>query len=250
MDNIKAIGFDLFNTLITADPGALREAWRRLNLSLSESGLVLERESFKKAYQEAAIWCINQTKTDGKETHNRFWISAALNNLGLEVSPDDGRISRAVDSYFSTFFDYCRPVPGTAEMLGKLKGLYRLGLLSNFTHPPVIRGLLERMGLGSFFEVVLVSGEIGFRKPLPMVFEMLVNKLGVEKGQLLYVGDDPESDVFGAQRAGLKPVWMTYVQDHNLPVVPGYISLNEVLPGPEIPRVSDWAQFLALLGKT
>lgn len=250
MDNIKAIGFDLFNTLITADPGALREAWWRLNLSLSESGLVLERESFKKAYQEAALWYINQTKEDGKETHNRFWISAALNNLGHEVPPEDGRISRAVEAYFSTFFDYCRPVPGTAEMLGKLKGLYRLGLLSNFTHPPVIKDLLERMGLGSFFKVVLVSGEIGFRKPLPMVFEMLAEKLGVEKEHTLYVGDDPESDVFGAQRAGLRTVWMTYVQDHNLPVVPGYISVNDELPGPEIPRVSDWDQFLALLGKT
>jgi putative hydrolase of the HAD superfamily len=249
-DDIKAIGFDLFNTLITADPGALKEAWRRLNLSLGQGGLALEQESFKKAYQEAALRFINETKADGRETHNRFWISAALTALGHEVPPEDRRISSAVEAYFTTFFDYCRPVPGTVEMLGKLKGLYRLGLLSNFTHPPVIKDLLERMGLGSFFEVVLVSGEIGFRKPFPMVFEMLVKKLGVEKTQLLYVGDDPESDVFGAQRAGLRPVWMTYVQDHNLPVVPGYISVNDDLPGPEIPRVSDWDEFLALLGKS
>lgn len=250
METVKAIGFDLFNTLITADPGAIKEAWRRLNISLGENGIILEREPFKKAYQEAALRFINETKSNGKETHNRFWISAALSALGHEISPDDASISKAVEAYFSTFFDYCRPIPGTREMLEKLQGVFRMGILSNFTHAPVIKDLLERMGLGSFFDIVLVSGAIGFRKPLPLVFEMLVEKLGVEKQQLLYVGDDPESDVMGARQAGLRPVWMTYVRDHNLPVVPGYISVQDEEPGPEVPRVSDWHQFLALLGKT
>ncbi len=250
MNDIKAIGFDLFNTLITADQGALKESWRRLNLSLSQGGLVLDREPFKKAYQEAALRFISQTKADGRETHNRFWISAALKALGHEVAPDDDRITRAVESYFSTFFDYCQPIPGTVKMLEKLNGFYRLGLLSNFTHPPVIQELLERTGLAPFFDVVLISGEIGFRKPYPLVFDLLAEKLGNEKKHILYVGDDPESDIIGAQRVGLRAVWMTYVQDHHLPVVPGYLSMSDDLPGPEIPRISEWGEFLSLLGKS
>jgi putative hydrolase of the HAD superfamily len=249
MEKIKAIGFDLFNTLITADPGALKESWRRLYCSFLESGFSLEEGPFRKAYQEAALRLMNETKQNGKETHNRFWISAALSGLGYETDPDDPLIARAVAAYFSTFLDYCRPIPGTLKMLARLKGDFRMGILSNFTHPPIIDDLLRQNGLVGFFQVVLISGGIGFRKPLPLVFDLLVEKLGVEKEDVLYVGDDPKSDVLGAWQAGLRPVWMTYVRDRNLPVVPGYISVKDDDPGPEIPRVSDWDEFLAFLGR-
>ena len=250
VNQVKAIGFDLFNTLITADPGALGESMQRLTGSLTESGFRLEPESFRKAYREAAIRFVKETKSDGKETHNRFWISAALASVGHEVSPDDISISKAVEDYFSTFLDYCRLIPGTAEMLSKLHGTYRLGLLSNFTHGPAVKGLLERLGLDTFFDTVLVSGAIGFRKPHPLVFEMLVESLGFEKSQILYVGDSLDPDVLGATRSGLRPIWMTYVQDHHLPVFPGVTPEQDETLSKNVPRVSDWDAFLSLLNET
>ena len=250
MDNVKAIGFDLFNTLITADPKALSEAMLRLTGSLEESGFLLEPDSFRKVYREAALRFVNESKSDGKETHNRFWISAALTSLGHEAGPDDLSISRAVEAYFSTFFDYCRPIPGTVEMLTKLKGIYRLGLLSNFTHAPAVKGLLDRLGLSSFFETVLVSGEIGYRKPHPLVFEMLAENLGFEKNQILYVGDSIDPDVLGATQSGLRPVWMTYVRDNHLPAMPEASSEENDILARQVPRVSDWDALLTLLGVT
>lgn len=250
MNQVKAIGFDLFNTLITADPGALMEAMQRLTGSLTESGFRLEPESFRKAYREAAVRFVNETKLDGKETHNRFWISAALNALGHDVSPEDPAISRAVEAYFSTFLDYCRIIPGTAEMLSELQGTYRLGLLSNFTHGPAVKGLLEHLELDTFFDTVLVSGEIGYRKPHPLVFEMLVENLGFEKQCILYVGDSLDPDVLGAIQSGLRPVWMTYVQDHHLPVFPAVNPEQDETLSQEVLRVSDWNAFLSLLKET
>ena len=250
MNTIKAIGFDLFNTLITADPGALGEAMQRLTGSLEESGFRLEPDSFRKAHREAAIRFVTESRSNGKETHNRFWISAALTSLGQNVAPEDASISRAVEAYFSAFFDYCRLIPKTVEMLRQLEGSYRLGLLSNFTHAPAVVGLLDRLGLAPFFETVLVSGEIGYRKPHPLVFEMLVEKLGFEKHQILYVGDSLDPDVLGATQSGLRPVWMTYVQDHNLPVIPGLASEPNEILSQGVPRVSDWDAFLALLQET
>jgi len=250
MNNVKAIGFDLFNTLITADMEALNEAMHRLTGSLGQSGFSLEPDSFRKAYRESAIRFMNEARLEGKEIHNRFWISTALVSLGHTVSPDDASISRAVEAYFSTFFDYCRLIPGTLEMLTKLKEIYRLGLLSNFTHGPAVNGLLDRLGLASFFDTVLVSGVIGYRKPHPLVFKMLVENLGYENHQIVYVGDSLDPDVLGAIRSGLKPVWMTYVQDHHLPVMPSTPSeQNEILAN-QVPRVSDWGGLLSLLKET
>jgi putative hydrolase of the HAD superfamily len=247
LKNVKAIGFDLFNTLITADPKAVSEAVERLIKSLRKSGFSFEEIPFKKTYRRCAMDFLEKTKEDGRETHNRFWVSAALRELGYPVEPDDARIAIALDAYFSAFFDYCRLIPGTMEMLNKLQGIYPLGLLSNFTHAPAGRGLITQLGLAPFFEVLLISGELGYRKPHASVFQQLVKDVGVDSSRLLYVGDNIEADINGALLAGIRPVWFTWALDHKVPMLPGVPIGDEELPDAGIPRVSDWEEFLALL---
>jgi putative hydrolase of the HAD superfamily len=247
MDHIKAIGFDLFNTLIMAEPGALDEAMTRLMGGLAKNGLRPEVEPFKKAYRDAALRFIRQATQDGRETHNRFWISAALQDLGAPVLPEDPRIASAIENYFSAFLDFCHPVPGTYEMLETLKASYRMGLLSNFTHAPAAIRLIEHLGLSGFFEVVLISGQIGFRKPHPRIFRELLDAFGIDGTELLYVGDDPEADIAGALAAGIQPVWFTYARDMGSPLPPGVMSNPSKIPGPDIPSISSWGELLALL---
>ncbi|MCP4668521.1 MAG: HAD family hydrolase, partial [Deltaproteobacteria bacterium] len=143
MRHIKAIGFDLFNTLITAEPHTFDQAMSRLIHSLGRSGLALEPEAFREAHGRAALRFIEKTRQDGRETHNRFWISAALETQGHHIPPHDPRIAEAVDAYFSSFIECCHLIPGTRQMLDALQGRYPLGLLSNFTHPPAARAILE-----------------------------------------------------------------------------------------------------------
>jgi putative hydrolase of the HAD superfamily len=247
MHNIKAIAFDLFNTLITVEPHGLGEALNRLVRSLKGSGLALEYEAFKQAHREAAIRFLEETRKDGTETHNRFWISEALKTLGYDVPPDDPRIAAAVDSYFSAFLDLCHLIPGTGEMLQALKARYRLGLLSNFTHAPAAKNIIEHVGLDHSFDVILISGDLGFRKPHPFVFRQLIDRLGFEKDQILYVGDDPETDITGAGRAGIQPVWTTYVRENNIPAAPGIRVGSDETPDLDIPRISKWEDLFSLL---
>jgi len=246
MNNVKAIGFDLFNTLITVEPRTLDEAVRRLTKSLGRSGFSVEYESFERSHREAVMKFLREAEKDGRESHNRFWISEALEMEGYNVSPHDPRIARSVDAYFSAFSQYCHIIPGTIEMLGALRGRYRLALLSNLTHAPVAREIINRMGITPFLDAVLISGELGYRKPHPLVFNLLIKELGVEKSQVIYVGDDPEADINGALRAGLLPIWTTYVRDRQIGL-PGYLSGDADLPDSEVPRISDWKEFLSLL---
>jgi len=249
MNHITAIGFDLFNTLIIAEPHILGEAMRRLINSLRQSGLALDNEQFKKSYKEAALGFIGKAQKDGRETHNRFWISAALQSQGYDIFPDDARIAKAVDTYFSAFFLHCHLIPGTKEMLSILRNIYRLGLLTNFTHGPAAREIIDKLGLGPFFDVVLISGELGFRKPHPLAFRQLIEHLGVEKDQILYVGDDPEPDILGAQKAGLQPVLTTYVRDQNIQSVPGIVFRGTGKVDCKAPKISTWKDLLSLLGR-
>jgi FMN phosphatase YigB (HAD superfamily) len=150
MQNIKAVGFDLFNTLISMETIALKDAMVRLTTSLREKGLKVAHESFVQDYREAVLQFLQQTKRDGKESHNRFWITAALAKQGLSVSPEDPHISAAVESYFSAFVHYTKLIPGTKEMLGILQKRYRIGLLSNFTHPPAAKNIMSELSSADF----------------------------------------------------------------------------------------------------
>lgn len=230
MKEIRAIGFDLFNTLIMADRNTLEEAMGLLIKSLEKDGFAGDHSIFNEHYGKAAAWHIEQSRKSGKETHNRFWICDALNRAGHHLSPDDPRIARGVDAYFSAFYPNCSMIPGALEILRTLQHRYLLGLLSNFTHPPAAWKIIEDLGLSEFFKTVIISGEIGYRKPDPAAFSALVGQLGVESGEILFVGDDPEADIYGAMKAGLYPVYMTYAKDRNLPFTSGmFLEKDEVL---------------------
>ncbi len=248
MNHIRAIGFDLFNTLVLAKPDTLERALFRLQESLEQNGFHPEPTAFKKAYYEAAMMFIKRTREDGRETHNRFWISAALEKLGYRVTPDDPRITATVEAYFSTFYDSYYCVPGTESMLERLKDRYQLGLLSNFTHWPAALEIINRLELAPFFGVRLISGQLGYRKPHETVFSRLLDGLDASNDEILFVGDDVDADVHGALASGIQPVWFTYVLE-NKPSIPWPMGPGEIVePPPEsVPRVSSWDGFLSLL---
>ena len=246
MQHITAIGFDLFETLITVHRLARDETMGRLLHSLQSSGLVIAREAFIPAYRAAARQFSEAAHTEGKETHNRFWISAALQELGYQVQPEDRRIALAVEAYFSAFVDYAAPIPGTVDMLAALKARYRLGLLSNLTHAPAALRIIDKLGMASFFDAVVVSGQLGYRKPHPRVFLALLDQLGTPKEQTAFVGDNLEADIHGARQMGLQPIWMTYVQSQKALETLG---LTDPQPPatPSVPTITNWQDLLTLL---
>ncbi len=243
----KAIGFDLFNTLITIHPLAIDDAQQKLIHVLHQEGINVDEASFRHEYLEAAKHFLQETRKNGRETHNRFWIAAALERLGCCLSPDDASINKAVEAYFSAFYPHCRLIADTKNILGHLAERYRLGLLTNFTHSPAAKIIIDQLGLAPFFQAVLISDELGYRKPHLSVFNQLVAQLGVEAKQTLFVGDDLEADIHGAEKAGLLPVLTTCVQDQNLPraQIPLSPALTECPPA--VPRISCWHDLLALL---
>lgn len=248
MQPIQAIGFDLFNTLITVDADTMKAAHGMVIASLRESGLSLEEESFKEAYREAAVRFLDDARRSERETHNRFWICEALQSQGHALSPEDPRISTAVEDYFSAFYPRTHLIPGTLEMLGTLRHRYRLGLLSNFTHGPAAWRILTETGLIPFFDVILISGELGYRKPSAFLFQKLAVQLSSKNDGVLYVGDDPEADILGALRAGLQPIWTTYAMDHQVSHAPVTLTREDPAPPPNVPKISGWEDLFKMLG--
>jgi putative hydrolase of the HAD superfamily len=95
-------------------------------------------------------------------------------------------------------------VTPTLEEVGQT---HRLALLTNGA-ADLQREKIRESQLAPFFEVIVISGEVGVRKPEPEIFKLVLERLRAAPETAVMVGNSLGSDVAGAQRAGLKGVWL------------------------------------------
>jgi putative hydrolase of the HAD superfamily len=87
-----------------------------------------------------------------------------------------------------------------------------LGVVSNWS--PALQELLQRLGLARHFAFVLCSSVEETEKPDPEIFRRALARAGVAAVAALHVGDTPEKDLLGAQRAGIAALLLDREQAH------------------------------------
>ncbi len=97
-------------------------------------------------------------------------------------------------------------VAGAKQVVRHLADRFQLGVISN-SLPDVQYQKLETLGLREFFDFIVLSEEIGIRKPDPRIFQTAAALCQREPKECLHVGDSYEADVMGAKRAGMKACW-------------------------------------------
>jgi putative hydrolase of the HAD superfamily len=133
------------------------------------------------------------------------------------------------------------PLPGAQSVLAELKsGGLLLGLVTNTSLPhAVIATEFQQLGLHEYFDTVVCSSEIVFRKPDPAMFEVALRSLKVSPDNAMFVGDDYRADILGAKKIGMKTIWL----NPNRKPAPGEVKpdyeiagLEEILALPETKR--------------
>ncbi|MDE0909810.1 MAG: HAD family hydrolase [Myxococcota bacterium] len=94
-------------------------------------------------------------------------------------------------------------------LLCSLAERVRLGLCSNFSHSVTAYTILEDYGLHGHLDAIVISEEVGIRKPRVEIFESVLDKLAIGAGDILHVGDSLTADVAGAAALGISSVWIT-----------------------------------------
>jgi putative hydrolase of the HAD superfamily len=92
--------------------------------------------------------------------------------------------------------------PDVLPVLEALTRRFRLVALTNGN------ASLKRIGVRHLFHDVVTAVEAGAAKPARPIFEEAIRRAGVNREQVLHVGDHPENDIEGARSAGLRSVWM------------------------------------------
>ncbi len=94
------------------------------------------------------------------------------------------------------------------DLLRSLAKSHKLAVVSNFDYTPMARHILEREAVADLFQTVVVSDEVGWRKPKPVIFELALSRMGTAPGDALFVGDRADIDVAGAQGVGMAAAWI------------------------------------------
>jgi len=124
---------------------------------------------------------------------------------GLEVDPD---LASDLEAHFwDCYCRHCTFPHDAADTLAELRASGRK--LALVTNGPVAwqSRKLHTLGLGHYFDEVLISEAEGIAKPDSRIFARAVERLGVAPADAMFVGDHPDIDVAGAQDAGLVAVW-------------------------------------------
>jgi len=198
---IKAVIFDFGGTLVRGKLDERGYRQRLLNYIHSLGYRVSER-SLRKAI-EGMLVRLMKTRKRNLELRFEDLYSNVLSKLG--INPSEEMLINIYGLYKKSFsFEI---VQGAEEVLQTLYGRYKLAVVSN-TMSEIPRFALTDSGLMRFFQIVILSRDIGIRKPDPRIFWYALEKLNVKPKEAIHVGDSIKHDVVGAKNAGIKAAWI------------------------------------------
>lgn len=227
---LKAVAFDLWETLITDTPEQSRRQERlRLQRMTDILGDRATPDRIEHAYR--ALWqrCHELYWSADVDVPCRRQIEHFAEAMEMEL---DAATAEALEEVYAraAVDELPAVVDGAAEVLEELKARgYRVGLISNTGRTPgsALRDVLEGLRLARHIDAMVFSNEHGACKPQPSIFAALRDGLGVEYGETMFVGDNLYVDVHGAQRCGMRAV-------HFIPSVRGTAVAPHVEHGLEI----------------
>ncbi|TKF27674.1 pyrimidine 5'-nucleotidase [Enterovibrio norvegicus] len=110
--------------------------------------------------------------------------------------------------FLEAMADICKPLESVSDIVPLLSQQAKLGIITNgFTQLQKVR--LEKTGLSAFFDLVVISEEVGVAKPDPAIFHLAFEQMGQPAlSRVLMVGDNPDSDILGGMNAGIDTCWL------------------------------------------
>lgn len=214
---VKAVTFDLWETLLFEEDGSdlQRRAirCRRLTQVLSRLGLEISVEEVEVALKETISSLITTWDKNKDIPHLNviriFFKNASKGRLGLK----DEWLDELSKAYVSPLFEvppYLNPDAGKAlEWL--LNEKKQIGIICNTGMTPgaTLRRFLSQAGVAKCFRVMVFSNEVGVRKPDRRIFSLTAHALRAKPREIVHVGDNLKTDVWGAKKAGFRAIHLS-----------------------------------------
>ncbi len=185
----KAILFDFWGTLVDNGvyPSPIRQAQQilRIRLPFSDYVIQFEREFMTKKFPNLS---------DGFT-----YVAQSFN-----IRPRDYQIENLVGLWNKNRI-LAKPYPETIKILEELKKDFKIALISN-TDAFTVEPILEKYNLSQYFDTLVFSYNVGKLKSDPEFYPAALSALNVDKSEAVVVGDSIETDILGAEKAGIRAI--------------------------------------------
>ena len=211
---MRAVLFDLDNTLLIKSP-TIPKKWYEV---LRGAGYGVELHETERAFAECEMWVGAQIRHENEtgvrlndEEFKEGVMNCCIGSLGLGRAAIDLLAPVWMGKYEMGY----EIAVGALRLLEHLRNRgFLLGIVSN--NKPQIRQTLSDLDFIKYFDVVVISEEVGLYKPDPAILRYACEKLNVQPEKTLYVGDHP-FDVFCAQEASVQSAWIPINEFMRLP---------------------------------
>jgi FMN phosphatase YigB (HAD superfamily) len=148
-------------------------------------------------------------RMESKEVSIRERMRLLLRVLGRDADRVPAEILERLAHAYAGELHRSLVVPAeTMAFLKRVAPRVRIAIVANADHSPALYDALDRFGIRSRFDGVVVSDAVGWRLPHRIVFERAFEQLGVEPSEALFVGDQLYPDIYGAVHSRLDAVWI------------------------------------------
>ena len=208
---ITTVLFDLGGTLhsVIKKPDSMQRFAARLIARLSDYGIILD------VSPEALAVSLHENgeayKHESERTRRELPSAVIWNDWYLKEFHIGEQRLEPIAEELSFLYDYDRLTlmrkPRLSEAIEALHAMgIRMGIVSNIISTSLVPHMLNEYGIARYMECIVMSSEVGIRKPDPRIFEIAMQKMGVCAEETCYVGDTISRDVLGARNANLGAV--------------------------------------------
>jgi len=200
--DIKAIIFDIDDTLFDRKK-AIGEVIRGVIKKLPELFYGIKEEKMIEAFRKAdrkGLDAFNKgvKGLDVRNNRSKWFLE--------ELELDTGFSDRITELYIEAYPSVSASVKNAKQVVEKLSKEFSLGVISN-GFPDIQYNKLKALQMEELFQVILLSEEIGIRKPDEGIFRKAAELLNRKAQDCLFVGDSIDTDILGAKRSGMKACW-------------------------------------------
>jgi putative hydrolase of the HAD superfamily len=197
---------DFFGTLVDHSACATGLRYPRSHALLRDLGADLPYERFEPALFSTYADFERRCADDHREFSVTEVMTAFLTTALGGRPPGPDTVAAYVDTYIAEWNAGVRYLAGLDALVAKLRTEFRLAVVSNTHTPTLVPNHLAALGLSEAMDAVVLSVEVGRRKPHPAIYRAALERLGPHPRDAVFVGDTYEADFAGPRRAGMAAV--------------------------------------------
>ena len=205
MKSFEACLFDYGNTIIEFDEPQLEFIRQHLTQAIGRLVKPADRAVVARALDRVCSLPFKGNPPEHRELTPFQEMDLFLREVyGPDVDLPRDLVEEVNDALQDIFLRCITIDEGTVRFLSGLSQRIRLGLISNYPCGLSLRRSLKETGIIGFFNPILVSGDLGYVKPHPVLFKAALGALGLPAEKVLFVGDRWDADVVGPKDVGMK----------------------------------------------